>query len=756
MATEVGSEEQQAVGEGAPASRGRELKLRGVALAAWATLLGGGLVAALVSSGVGTATPHREVYWNIRGAWGIYLFLAALVALVLYIPYRRSRLYKLGRKDLRTDQFRRRLRNALQFGLSSHRVLRDRYTAIYHTCIYSSIVALTIVTTLILLDHEIFEPLTGKPLLRDNVYLGYKLFGDVFGVVGLVGVSMAIYRRYLVKKARLQWDVRWEDQTIVGLLGFVLLTGILQQGFRIGATELREGHSHWSHWAPAGYVVGKLMNSWGASGELLINLHRLCWWTHMPAAFIWLSLIAYTKLGHIALAPTNGFFKTLQPYGRLTYPANLLDENAVVDENATFGAAKLQDLSWKQLFESDVCVRCGRCSDNCPSHIAGQPLSPMSIIQNVKSYLTEFGPGIATALERGQTLPEPTKTLVGETIAEEQLWACRTCGACMEACPVFIEHVPTIVDFRRHLVMDQGSIPATAQAALQNIEQRGHPWRGTQLQRTTWMESLQIPDYTGEQEYLYWVGCTGALVDRNVPITQAIMKLLLEAGVDFGVLGAQETCTGDPARRLGNEFLFQMQVQANGDLFKELGVKKVITHCPHCFNTFANEYPDFGVKFEVIHHSQFLQQLIAQGKLRPKNATGQKVTFHDSCYLGRHNGVYEAPREVLGAIPGLELLEMPRNRQKGYCCGAGGGMIWLEEHKGRRVNQVRAEEAIATGADVVAVACPFCIQMFEDAIPAIQPDEEHRIKAVEISELLEAAVGTSVGGPHAAAQGDCS
>jgi Fe-S oxidoreductase len=291
--------------------------------------------------------------------------------------------------------------------------------------------------------------------------------------------------------------------------------------------------------------------------------------------------------------------------------------------------------------------------------------------------------------------------------------------------------------------MDLASIPATAQGALQNIEQRGHPWRGTAFQRTSWMDGMNVPEYTGEQEYLYWVGCTGSLVERNVPITQGIFRLLMEAGVDFGVLGAQETCNGDPARRLGNEFLFQMQVAANGETFNTLGVKKVITQCPHCFNTFQNEYPDYGVKFEVIHHSVFLQQLIEQGKLKPKNALGQKVTFHDSCYLGRHNGIYDAPRDLLESIPGLDLVEMPRNRSKGYCCGAGGGMMWLEETKGQRVNRVRTEEAVATGADVVAVACPFCIQMFEDAIPAVQPEEEGRIRAMDISELLEASVKAS-------------
>ncbi len=743
MATERGHADENVQPLAASPPRGRRgLRLNGLAAGVWIVLLAGGaLVAAAVKNdGVAENTPHRVFEWNIVGGWAIYLFLAALVSVLLYVPYRRMRLYRIGRKDLRTNELLRRLKNAFARGASSQRVLRDPYAAVFHTCIYSSIVALFIVTNLILIDHEIWVPLAGESFLRGQFYLGYKLFGDVFGLIGLLGVGMAFSRRYLSKKPRLQWDMRREDQAILGLLGFILITGLLQQGFRIGATELRNGHGGWSHWAPAGWFVGKVMNHFGASVTLEENLHRLSWWTHMPAAFLWLGLIAWTKLGHIFLAPTNGFFKTLQPYGRLSYPANLLDENAALAEDATFGAAKLQDLSWKQLFETDVCVRCGRCTDNCPSHIAGQPLSPMSIIQNVRNYMSEFGPGIASALEHGQKPPEPAKALVGETIAEEQLWACRTCGACMEACPVFIEHVPTIVDFRRHLVMDQGSIPATAQAALQNIEQRGHPWRGTQLQRTSWMENVQVPEYTGEQEYLYWVGCTGALVDRNVPITQAIIRLLMDAGVDFGVLGAQETCNGDPARRLGNEFLFQMQVQANGQLFKTLNVKKVITHCPHCFNTFRNEYPDYGVQFEVTHHSEFLQGLIAQGKLKPKNAFGQRVTFHDSCYLGRHNGVYEAPRQVLESIPELELVEMPRNRQQGYCCGAGGGMIWLEEHKGRRVNQVRAEEAIATGADVVAVACPFCIQMFEDAIPAVQPEESGRIRAMEISELLEVAV----------------
>ncbi|MGH2584624.1 MAG: (Fe-S)-binding protein, partial [Dehalococcoidia bacterium] len=400
---------------------------------------------------------------------------------------------------------------------------------------------------------------------------------------------------------------------------------------------------------------------------------------------------------------------------------------------------KIQDFTWKQLFELDVCVRCGRCSDNCPAHISGQPLSPMMIIQNLKTHLNEVGPELIEAKQRGEPLPL-FEHMVGGAVKEEALWACRTCGACMQECPVYIEHVPSIVDMRRWLVLDKAEVPETAMAALQNIEQRGHPWRGSPFTRTDWMDSMEVPQYDGSQEYLYWVGCTGALVDRAIKITQAVVKLLSDAGVSYGVIGAAETCNGDPARRLGNEYLYQMLVQQNIETFNSLGVKKIIVHCPHCFNTFKNEYPDFGARFEVVHHAKLLDHLLKEGKLQPKAGLGQKITYHDPCYLGRLNGIYDEPRELLESIPGVELVEMQRSRTTSMCCGAGGGNIWQKEKEGRRVNHVRTQQAIDTGADAVAVACPFCIQMFEDGIPALQPDEAKRIKAFDIAELLEVSV----------------
>jgi Fe-S oxidoreductase len=453
--------------------------------------------------------------------------------------------------------------------------------------------------------------------------------------------------------------------------------------------------------------------------------------------FAWLGLLAFTKLSHIFMAPTNAYFKTLEPYGKMEYASDLVSSQ---EEAEVFGVGKVQDFTWKQLFELDVCVRCGRCSDNCPSHIAGQPLSPMMIIQNLKTHMNDVGPILVDAKQKGGPLPV-FDDMVGGAVKEEALWACRTCGACVQECPVYIEHIPTIVDMRRWLVLDKAEVPETAMAALQNIEQRGHPWRGSAFTRTDWMEGLNVPQYDGTQEYLYWVGCTGALVDRAVKISQSVVKLLDEAGVSYGVIGAAETCNGDPARRLGNEYLYQVLVAQNIETFNSLGVRKIIVHCPHCFNTFKNEYPDFGAKFEVIHHAQLLDYLLKQGRLQPRADLGaKKITYHDPCYLGRHNGVYEPPRDVIQAIPGVELVEMERNRTTAMCCGAGGGCIWMEEKEGRRVNHVRTQQAAATGAEIVAVACPFCIQMFEDGIPAVQPDEATRMKTFDISELLEVTV----------------
>ena len=712
--------------QGNPRTAGK--RVSALAIPAWLPL--GGLLVVSGAETVRVTGAHRELFFNIDHFWVLYMLLPFVIGIIVYGLVRRSRIWRLGRPDFSFDDLPQRIVRVLRGGAGTERVLRDPYSGVMHLCIMSSMIVLFLVTALLAIDDYVPVDILVGPR-----YLGYSLVADVFGIIGIVGVAMAVAHRWV--RPRTAWLPTWEDWFILGGLGALLITGFLVEGLRIHTSEIHV-NPEWSAWSPGGWVVAKMFS--GVRIDAALDIHKAFWWIHMIGALGWMTLLGYSKINHLVLAPANAFLKRTSAPGKL-------DKIENIEEQEHFGVSQLEHFSMKQLFELDVCVRCGRCTDNCPADIAGQPLSPMHVIQDLKSYATNYGSAKVANLARGDELGaglEDAPALVGEVVRDESLWACRTCGACVEACPVFIEHVPTIVDMRRSLVMEEARMPDTVQGTLETLERQGHPWRGTPYTRESWMEGIEVPEWTGEQEYLYFVGCTGAFVDRAQAITRSVVSLLREAGVSFGVLKGMETCNGDPARRLGHEYLYQILAEGLVATFEEAGVKKIITHCPHCFNTFLNEYPDMGGNYEVIHHTQLLEQLLADGKLAPKEVEPQTITYHDSCYLGRHNDIFEAPRRILEQVPNVTLIEMPRSREQGLCCGAGGGNMWMEEQGKSRVNEVRVEEAINTGAETACTACPFCIQMFDSGVGTVQMDkeDEERLQVLDVAEILEASAGT--------------
>jgi Fe-S oxidoreductase len=468
----------------------------------------------------------------------------------------------------------------------------------------------------------------------------------------------------------------------------------------------------WAAWSPVGYVLGQAMLAVGLGEGALRGIHLSVWVFHAAIAFVFIALIPQSYFMHLVTTPLNIFFSKLRPRGELAKIEN-------IEEAENLGVSKFEEFSWKRRLDFDACVECGRCQDACPAYISGSALNPKRIIVKLKRYMLD-----------GDTRP-----IHGEVIQADELWACTTCMACVQECPAYIDIVDTIVDLRRFLALSEGALPSTAPLALQNIQRAGNPWGLAPAERLKWAEGLDVPvlEEGKRVEYLYWVGCSASYDRRNQNIARSVVKILKKAGVSFAVM-AEERCHGEVARRLGEEYLYQTVTTENVENIKKYSFDKVITHCPHCFNTIKNEYPQFEGNFEVLHHSVVIADLVKSGRIKPTKVTDQTVAFHDSCYLGRYNGIFEAPRETARSVPGLRLIEMPRNRARGLCCGGGGGQMWMETPAKKRVNVIRVEEALDAKPDVVGVACPFCLAMVDLGRKVAGAEETLQVK--DISELV--------------------
>jgi len=640
-------------------------------------------------------------------------FLAVSIGIFLRRFVYLVRLLRAGKaKERRWDRLPARIASLVVNGLVQKKVYRSAAVGLLHSSIFWAFIIL--VASVVEITAQGYTPGWQVPVpfaLNGPLYLAE----EVVALFAIVGIGMALYRRYVVRPKKLLHE-GFLDATIV--LMFIL--GIVTTFLLFNASEHALGIAPEESWKPFSAFLADVS---------VVKLNpTLFWWvfwtSHVGLLFSFLAYVLYSKHSHIVFAIVNAFFVNLEPKGAIK-PVDL-------ERAETFGVQRVEQLSLRQLLDGFACTECGRCTDSCPANATGKPLDPMRIITNMRDTLLDQGPSILAGKTDG--LPDMFQTVH----SEDGIWACTTCYACMYECPVFNEHVPKIVDMRRHMVLMEGKMPPEAMETMRKIEQNYNPWGIGWDQRGKWAEGMGIPTLAEDghdADYLFWVGCAGSFDERNRAVTEAFARLMRKAGVKFAILGPEEKCTGDPARRIGNEYLFQTLAKANVETLAKHRVKKIVTACPHCFNTLKNEYPRFGGNYEVVHHSQLLDELLAQGRLTPTRAVAARVTHHDSCYLGRYNEIYEQPRRVLEALPQIRTVEMSRCRDKGFCCGAGGARMWMEETIGERVNHRRMSHVTETGADIVATACPYCLIMMDDAAKTKNVDA--KLERADIAELLE-------------------
>ena len=615
----------------------------------------------------------------------------------------------------------RRVRNEASIVLGQRKLLQRIGPGLIHAFIFWGFLVLgpTIVIAMIgtVSKHATF------PWLGEQGW--FALLVDVFAVLVLIGVVSALWIRKVMRPRRFDGSHLGEADLILALIAIIATTLLLWH-----ATRIALGLNEW----PAGDApVSEVFSGLFGHDGVTRVLERVFVWTHVVTILGFLAYLPRSKHLHIATAAINVWFGRTGAGGRLE-PLRF-DDPEIPEEEIRFGAGTAADLTWKQMLDTFSCTECGRCQDACPAFATGKLLSPKLLIMGLRDQVFADGGALVTARSSdGGAAPE-LNPLVPGAVPEESVWDCVTCGACVQACPVSIEHVDHIVDLRRHLVMVESSFPAEAEPMLRDVERSSNPWGKAQSERADWAAELGVrilEEGETAPEYLYWVGCASSFDERARKTAEATATLLQRAGVEFAILGPREACTGDPARRMGNEYVFQAFAEQNIETLNAAGVTKIITNCPHCFNTLGNEYPDFGGDYEVLHHSEVLARLVADGRLKPQRSEGLTITYHDSCYLARHNDVLAPPRELIGAVG--EPVEMKRSGKETFCCGAGGAHMWMEE-RGDLINAARAREAAATGAGTLAVACPFCTVMLDDGVQS----EGSGMRVADVATLLAEA-----------------
>lgn len=656
-------------------------------------------------------------------ATNVLFTIVLLVSFSLFgFSARRLLLYlQIAKPENRFDQLAERLKRVVNVALLQKKLVREPVAGVMHLAIFWGFIVLIIAVV-----ESIGEGLTGHFSFEflGGLYRVITFSQELFCLLVIASVGVALWRRFVSKVRRLQVGKEGNiDAALILLWIFVIVsTLMLQDASRISLGQYSPGLSY-----PISTRLALLFTAKSSAADWSRGL----WWTHIVLVLGFLNYLPYSKHLHVLTSIPNVFFSDLKPRGALR-PMKLDDETAM-----KFGVTDVEDLTWKQLLDGYTCTECGRCDSVCPAHLTGKRLSPRKIMVDTRRRTMEKAPLLLADI---QPLDGEEQRLVGQRITEDELWACTTCMACVHECPVMIEHVDEIVDMRRGLVLDESRFPTELRGPFDNLERNFTPWGFSHSSRADWAEGMDIPRMTDgvDVDILFWVGCAGAYDARYRKVTRAFSRLMQIAGVRFAILALEEKCNGDAARRLGNEYLAQTLIAENVATLNRYHVKKIVTTCPHCFHSLKKEYPQFGGEYEVVHHTDFLLALVEQGKLKIPAANRETMTFHDSCYLARYNGVIDSPRTLLNGVFPAGIREMPRSKERGLCCGAGGGRMWLEEKEGKRINLERTEEALATAATTIGTACPFCMTMITDGVKAKEAGETVRVK--DIAEILLEAV----------------